>query len=276
MTKQLTPHTPRQPQALFWLLVLLLIPFLFHFRMKIQSFFYEKKQCSDASRQHNWQSFDVAIPPGYAVHGIDVSHYSCTIDWEEVKKMNQNGVRVDFAYMRATRGLHLVDYQFEKNWETAGEAKILRGAYHFFTFRDNAVAQAEFFLENVLIDKGDLPPVLDIENDKDMDDRKLKKADILRGIRDWLHIVERKTGMRPMIYTNLDYYKRYIEGNFNPYPIWVASYKSKGNVVLPDKRPWFFWQFSEKARCNGISEPIDLNVFAGTMAQLKLLTKKNK
>lgn len=273
MTKQVTPHSPKQPQALFWLLVLIIVPFLFYFRTKIQSFFYEKKQCSE-SRRHNWRSFDVAIPPGYSVHGIDVSHYSCSIDWEEVKKMNQNGVRVDFAYMRATRGLDLLDYEFSENWETAREANILRGAYHFFTFRDNPVEQAQFFLEHALIDKGDLPPVLDIEDDKKSDDRRLDKAIILRSIADWLKFVERQTGMRPMIYTNLDYYKRYIQGNFDAYPIWVASYKSKGNVTLPDKRPWFFWQFSEKARCNGISEPIDLNVFAGTIEQLRLLCKK--
>ena len=72
MTKQIIEHAPKRPQALFWLLVLALIPFLFFFRMKIQSFFYTKKQCNE-SRRHNWQSFDVAVPPGYSVHGIDVS-----------------------------------------------------------------------------------------------------------------------------------------------------------------------------------------------------------
>ena len=274
MTKQIIEHAPKRPQAFFWLLVLVLIPSLFFFRMKIQSFFYTKKQCNE-SRRHNWQSFDVAVPPGYSVHGIDVSHYSCTIDWEEVKKMNQNGVRVDFAYMRATRGLELLDYKFNENWETAREANILRGAYHFFTFRDNAIAQAEFFLQHALIDIGDLPPVLDIEEDKISEDRKLDKAVILRGIRDWLIFVERKTGMRPMIYTNLDYYKRYINGNFDGYPIWIASYNNIKGVTLPDNRKWWFWQFSDEARCNGVSERADLNVFIGNETQLAGICKKN-
>lgn len=273
MTKPAIVPTPNRPQAFFWLLILVLVPFLFFFRMKIQSFFYTKNQC-DEPRRRQWQSFDVAIPPGYAVHGIDVSHYSCGIDWEGVKKMNQNGIRVHFAYMRATRGLDLVDYQFSENWRTAGEAHILRGAYHFFMFRDNPVDQARFFLSNVPIDKGDLPPVLDIENDTDVDDKKLNRENILKGIAAWLYIVEKQTGMRPMIYTNLDYYKYYIAGNFPAYTIWIASYKSKGTVVLPDNRRWAFWQFSDKARCKGISEPIDLNVFAGTIEQLNGLCKK--
>ncbi len=243
------------------------------FQNENSKFFYTKNQCEEP-RLRQWQSFDVAIPPGYAVHGIDVSHYSCGIDWEGVKKMNQNGIRVHFAYMRATRGLDLVDYQFSENWRTAGEAHILRGAYHFFMFRDNPVDQARFFLSNVPIDKGDLPPVLDIENDTDVDDKKLNRENILKGIAAWLYIVEKQTGMRPMIYTNLDYYKYYIAGNFPAYTIWIASYKSKGTVVLPDNRRWAFWQFSDKARCKGISEPIDLNVFAGTIEQLNGLCKK--
>ncbi|MBL7817674.1 MAG: hypothetical protein JNL70_21890 [Saprospiraceae bacterium] len=273
MTKQLTPHSPNQRQAFFWLLILIILPFAFFFRMKIQSFFYARTQC-DEPRRREWRSFDVAVPQGYSVRGIDVSHYSCRIDWEAVKKMNDNGIRVSFAYMRATRGLDLVDYQFSENWQTAQEANILRGAYHFFTFRDNALDQARFFLEHTPIERGDLPPVLDIENDKVLDDRQLNREYVLRGIAAWLEYVEKRTGMRPMIYTNLEYFKRYIEGNFKPYPIWIASYKSKGVVALPDNRQWFFWQFSEKARCNGISEPIDLNVFAGTIEQLYALRKR--
>ena len=275
MTTPTIQHTPNRLQAFFWMLILIVVPFLFFFRMKIQSLFYAKTQCEEP-RRREWRSFDVPIPPGYAVHGIDVSHYSCLINWESVKKMNQNGIRVDFAYMRATRGLDLVDYQFNENWAAVKEAKILRGAYHFFTFRDNPVDQARFFIEHVPIERGDLPPVLDIEDDKDVNDRRLNRDDILRGIAAWLQYVEKQTSVRPMIYTNLDYYKHYIEGNFMAYPIWIASYKSVGNVKLPDNRQWFFWQFSDKARCNGISEPIDLNVFAGTIEQLYGICKRTR
>ncbi len=273
MGKPTIQNAPNQHQAFFWMLILIVAPFLFFFRMKIQSLFYAQTQC-DEPRRREWRAFDVPIPTGFAVQGIDVSHYSCSIDWDDVKRMNQNGKRVDFAYMRATRGLDLVDYQFKQNWEAVRDAKILRGAYHFYTFRDNALDQARFFVEHVQIEQGDLPPVLDIEEDKVIDDKQLNRTDILRGIAAWLQYVEKQTGVRPMIYTNLDYFKRYISGNFKPYPIWIASYKSIGTVKLPDNRQWFFWQFSDKARCNGISEPIDLNVFAGNLEQLFGICKK--
>ena len=114
-----------------------------------------------------------------------------------------------------------------------------------------------------------LPAVLDIENDKNTDDARLEKDQILRGIATWLIIVEQKTGVKPLIYCNLDYYKRYIKDKFPNYKIWIANYENNKNVKLSDGRQWHFWQTSEQARCNGISEKIDLNVFNGSKEQLK-------
>ena len=271
MTQQNT-H-PSKRQLLIWLVLLLVIPAFFWYENNIAAFWYNRSQCAEP-RRREWRNFDAPIPAGFAVHGVDVSHYSCTIDWDAVKKMNDNGRRVRFAYMRATRGLYLIDYQFDANWSNAKDANLRRGAYHFFTFSDDATQQANFFLKHARHEKGDLPPVLDIEDDKKSNDKSLQKSDILRGIQTWLDVVEAKAGVRPMIYTNLDYYKRYINGNFEGYPIWIASYDNLRGVTLPDKRRWWFWQFSDKARCNGISERIDLNVFTGTEAQLAGICKK--
>jgi lysozyme len=264
---------PTKLQILTWLALILAIPAFFWYENNIAAFLYNRSQCAEP-RRREWRSFDTPIPAGYAIHGIDVSHYSCEIDWEDVKKMNDNGRRVRFAYMRATRGLALIDYQFSKNWGNAQDANLRRGAYHFFTFTDDATQQANFFLKNVKFEKGDLPPVLDIEDDKKSNDRNLQKSDILRGIETWLRAIENSTGMRPMIYTNMDYYKRYINGNFPDYPIWIASYDNVRGVTLPDKKRWWFWQFSDEGRCNGISERIDLNVFTGNEAQLAGICKK--
>ena len=63
-------------------------------------------------------------------------------------------------------------------------------------------------------------------------------------------------------------------GNFTGYGIWIACYRNTSGVALPDGRDWAFWQFSDEARCNGISEPIDLNVFSGTATALDGICKK--
>lgn len=272
MSKREITHAPSRRQALFWLLLLIVVPFIFLLKNKIAGYFYNRTQCEEP-RRREWQNFAVPIPPGYSVHGIDVSHYSCDIDWAGVKEMNTSGVTVDFVYMRATRGTELVDYQFDKNWENVKKAGLLRGAYHFFYFAEDPIAQAAFFLDNVKIESGDLPPVLDLEDDRHVDDKKIDKEKILKNIETWLRIIENKTGVKPMIYANLDYYKRYIAGpRFQSYPIWIAGYNMR-SVKLPDNRQWWFWQTSESARVNGISEKVDFNVFSGNEWQLKAICK---
>jgi lysozyme len=273
MTQQEIKHKPTRRQAALWLFLLLVIPFFYLFKHQIVKLWNSKMQCEEP-RRREWKHFEIPFPPGYAVHGIDVSDYSCKIDWNEVKKMNSNGVKVRFAFMRATRGTNEIDLQFTENWEGAKEAKILRGAYHFYKYSHDPISQAHYFLKNVKIETGDLPAVLDIEDDKKTNDSDLPKADIIKGISAWLAIVEQKTGIKPIIYTNLDYYKRYIAYNFPNYKIWIANYNNMRGVKLPDGKTWSIWQIGDKARCNGISEKIDFNIFNGSMEDLKAFCKQ--
>lgn len=273
MTKRTIQHYPTKLQALIWFLALLIIPFVYIVENKLEAFYYNNTQCHEP-RRRDWKNFNIPIPPSFSVHGLDISHYQCQIDWDAVRKMNVGGVKVDFVFMRATRGVNMLDYQFKTNWKEAKKVGILRGAYHFYFFDKNPAQQAEFFLKHVNIEKGDLPPVLDVEFDEKTDDKLLPKEDILRGIKTWLDIVEAKTGVKPIIYANLDYYGRYISYRFPDHKIWIANYNNtKGNLTLPDSRKWSFWQLSTKARCNGISEPADFNVFSGNMEELRQLTK---
>ena len=46
-------------------------------------------------------------------------------------------------------------------------------------------------------------------------------------VADWLLMVEKKYGARPMIYTNADFYKNYLAGRFDDYPLWVAHYYAR-------------------------------------------------
>ncbi len=273
MTKRTIQHYPTKLQALIWFLALLIIPFVYIVENSLEAFYYNSTQCNEP-RRRDWKNYNIPIPMSYTVHGLDISHYQCQIDWNAVRKMNVGGVKVDFVFMRATRGINMVDYQFKTNWKEAKKVGILRGAYHFYFFDKNPAQQAEFFLKHVNIEKGDLPPVLDVEFDEKTDDKLLPKEDILRGIKTWLTIVEHKTGVKPIIYANLDYYGRYISYRFPEHKIWIANYNNtKGNLTLPDNRKWSFWQLNTQARCNGISEPADFNVFSGNMEELRQLTK---
>lgn len=45
--------------------------------------------------------------------------------------MEINGVKIGFAFIKATEGTDLIDEHFGKNWAKAQNQKITKGAYHF-------------------------------------------------------------------------------------------------------------------------------------------------
>lgn len=81
----------------------------------------------------------------YPIQGIDVSHHQGDIDWKTVAA--QPNVR--FAIMKATEGGDHKDFRFAENWQRAGDAGLVRGAYHFFTFCRPGRDQAQNVLATV-------------------------------------------------------------------------------------------------------------------------------
>ena len=204
------------------------------------------------------------MPSKYNIHGIDVSRYQKTIGWKLVKQMEVQDIRIGFAFMKATEGISNLDAQFRRNWVQAKKAGIPRGAYHFFIASKSGKAQAENFLENVDLQAGDLPPVLDIEQTNGASVTLLQQR-----VADWLDNVEAAYNVKPIIYTNADFYETFLAGRFDEYPLWVAHYKVKDKPRI--KRKWHFWQHSERGRANGISAFVDFNVFSGDSAAFKSL-----
>ncbi len=243
------------------------------FEKSLSFWWFNFNHCAEP-REREWKNYGVQVPTGFILHGIDASNYSCEIDWTDVKNMRDQNAGVDFAFIRATRGKDFVDYRFSQNWSQMRDAGIIRGAYHFFTFGDDANQQANFFLDNVTIISGDLPPVLDVEDDLTGNERRYTTEQIVQKISVWLKLVQQETGVTPIIYTNGAFYKKYIAGNFVGYPIWFASYSPDKALKNYNEVRWLFWQYSNQGRCNGISEKIDLNVFASDMNGLKSILKK--
>ena len=107
---------------------------------------------------------EVNYPEGYDIHGIDVSHYQGDIDWEVLRNQGTiDDCPVRFVMIKATEGTTNVDDKFENNFFQAREYGFTRGAYHFYSTHSPAADQARFFIQNVKLEKGDLPPVLDVE-----------------------------------------------------------------------------------------------------------------
>ena len=212
----------------------------------------------------HYPAFGIDMPVQYSIHGIDVSRYQKTIGWKLVKEMQVENIQVGFAFIKATEGLTNIDGQFNRNWTQAKKAGLPRGAYHFFIGSKSGRAQAENFLENVQLKKGDLPPVLDIEQINGA-----SVTDLQQRVSDWLLAVEIKYKVKPIIYTNVHFYETFLAGRFDDYPLWVAHYLVKDKPRI--KRKWDFWQHNESGRVNGIDAFVDFNVFNGDSAAFKKL-----
>jgi lysozyme len=214
-----------------------------------------------------YPAFGIPVPVNYSIHGIDVSHHQAAINWADVKDMKDKDIKIGFAFIKATEGLSNVDNAYRRNWFKAKEAKLPRGAYHFFISSKSGKAQAENFIETVTLEKGDMPPVLDIEQTNGA-----SVEDLQQRVKDWLTAVEKQFKVKPIIYTNVDFYKNFLAGRFDDYPLWVAHYLVKDKPRI--QRNWLFWQHNETGRVNGISAFVDFNVFNGDSTDFKKLLIK--
>ncbi|CAJ1258306.1 putative hydrolase [Escherichia coli] len=142
------------------------------------------------------KSFAIRIPASYTIHGIDVSRWQERIDWQRVAKMRDNGIRLQFAFIKATEGEKLVDPYFSRNWQLSRENGLLRGAYHYFSPSVAAPVQARLFLQTVDFSQGDFPAVLDVE-----ERGKLSAKELRKRVSQWLKMVEKSTGKKPIIYS---------------------------------------------------------------------------
>ena len=206
-----------------------------------------------------YPGFDIQLPNGYDIHGIDVSRYQQTINWKEVKDMDEKGVKIGFAFIKATEGKNNIDPQFRRNWLNADLQDIPKGAYHFFIPGSDAKRQAQNFIEMVSLKSGDMPPVLDVEIS-----RRVSVNEMRKEVKTWLDEVEKHYGIKPIIYTNISFYQKYFSEGFDDYPLWIAHYLQPDKPRISNR--WTFWQHSESGRVNGIKAPVDFNVFYGDSA----------
>jgi len=178
--------------------------------------------------------------------------------------MKVDNIRLHFAFIKATEGNNDHDPYFKRNWKRSKEAGIIRGAYHFFIATKDGKMQARNFIDHVELESGDLPPVLDVEQIFTATPTQLRKE-----VQAWLDVVENYYSVKPIIYTNVDFYEKYLKGYFDEYPLWVAHYLQPNQPRI--SRDWSFWQHSETGRVNGIKSKVDFNVFNGDSLEFRSL-----
>ena len=220
-----------------------------------------------------WRAFygDAKYPEGYEIHGIDISHYQGNINWDRLRSNALiDGCPLRFIIVKATEGSSRIDPNFADNFYQVREYGFIRGAYHFWSIRSSARSQAYFFLKKVHLENGDLPPVLDIEHKP----TKQSVEDFQRDVLTWLHIVEDKYKVKPIIYTYYKFKQQYLSAPvFDDYPYWIAHYYVE---KVEYKGPWKFWQHTDTGVLPGIKGNVDLNIYNGSYYDLMRLTIGNQ
>ncbi len=218
----------------------------------------------DAPEDPQVAEFIRVCAAGPTVRGLDVSHHEGAINWSRVRAA---GYR--FAFVRATYGSGLRDRRFDDNWSGARAAGVIRGAYHFLLAGQDVAAQARLFISTVgHLERGDLPPVVDVES---MGNEGVSSTTMVSATRRFIALVRDGLGRAPIVYTSQGYWNT-LRGTseFAARPLWVANYTMSCPRMPDTWSRWTFWQHSETGRVPGIpADAADLDVFNGTIADLE-------
>lgn len=213
------------------------------------------------------------------IYGIDISRFQhevgkkkYPIDWAHMRITNLGSISrkrvsgkidypVSFIYIKATEGTTVVNSYYADDYRQAHRASLHVGSYHFFSTTSAADKQARWFLKNSKVGKGDFPPVLDVEPLPSQIRKMGGEKALFAAVRQWLSIVERSTGMRPILYVSQSFVNNYLPSAPDlkqRYQVWIARY----GEYKPDVR-MAFWQLSPDGAVSGIHGDVDINVFNG-------------
>lgn len=219
------------------------------------------------------------------VYGIDLSKYQHihgkkvhTIDWDRLrithlgslsrKNVSKNiDFKVSFIFIKSTEGASLLNPYYNADYAAARKRGYPVGTYHYFTHLTSGSRQAWHFLSHSHFKKGDLPPVLDLEPLPSQVKKMGGARQMWSRVRIWLQIVEKKTGMRPILYVSQTFVNRWLDAAPDikrDYPVWIARYGD----YKPDIKLWI-WQLAPDGKVRGIAGHTDINVFNGYENEFK-------
>ena len=207
------------------------------------------------SRDQYHSFYDNKYSHKYAIRGVDISHHNGTINWAQLKNEG-----IAFAYIKATEGLSHKDRKYKENYSEAKQADIKLGTYHFYTFGLDGVMQAQHFIRQAKVGSRDLIPAIDVEHspiNKYSNDKNYIEKVVAELVK-MEHEMYEHYGMHPIIYTNKDCYKLYIQNRLPDNLIWMSDLHTEPNTK---ENEWVIWQFSHTGNVNGAIGDIDLNYF---------------
>lgn len=80
-------------------------------------------------------------------------------------------------------------------------------------------------------------------------------------------------GKQPIFYISKTFYNIVLAGEFKQTPLWVREYQ--GQPELKGNPKWTFWQHTNQGTIQGITKPVDMNVFHGSVYDWSIFLQKN-
>lgn len=193
--------------------------------------------------------------------GVDVSHHNGQIDWRKIRSTG-----IAFVFVKATDGIDYIDPMYATHFREAKAAGLISGAYHFYETNDDGEGQADWFIKNISLGPGDLPPVVDIERVKAPVD-----GNIHTQFRKFIERLTAHYGSRPIIYTGPRFWEHVMKEHLPGNPLWIAEYDVKSPTVPPEWSQWTFWQYTHTLAMPGAETDLDGSLFNGDPMALKAL-----
>jgi len=207
--------------------------------------------------QDPWQ-----MASDYDVRGLDLSHHNGKILYEGLDTL-------DFVFLKATEGTTHIDRDFETHYKGFKNKGIALGVYHFFRFDTDGKEQANHFLNRIKGHTFQVPLIVDVEHENNP---KVRREKVIQRLNEFMRTIKKKTGQKPIIYTNGDGYSDFVEKEFDDHTLWLSS----TNAWRPAMMDCTFWQFNINADLMEITHRADLNVFRGSREEWEGYLKKNK
>ena len=194
-------------------------------------------------------------PNGESYSGIDVSVWQGQIDFDAVSESG-----TEFVYIRAGWGNN-ADSNFETNYLNIQSTNLKYGFYYYVTALsvEQAQLQATEFAKLISGKNFSARPVMDYEQFGTLD-----RIEINEVAQAFLEKLEALTGIKPMIYTDINRAQTLWDESLSAYPVWLADY-SCGDTPY-DAGIWESYcgfQFSDIGNISGISGNVDLDFFYG-------------
>ncbi|AIE87190.1 glycoside hydrolase family 25 protein [Fimbriimonas ginsengisoli] len=219
--------------------------------------------------------------------GIDMNHWDIdgaprrtplTVERVEAALKHLKSRGVCFAFIKATEGVTFTDPTFDINWAAAGRAGILRGAYHYLSFQTSGADQARHMYEVVQPQPSDLPLLVGVEPgrvDKRLDSFRSKAGILKSFVREIEKLSNRKViiaGPRDLCAFLAD--DPDLKANLR----WTGStgyWGGHSHTGATGKRvSCDFEQYSRAGQMEGLSKKLHLEVFNGSLDQLRALTSR--